>query len=111
VDLAGAQVECVAAELGEAVLEAHPRARRGGLEDHREVVAGQERRQRPPAPERLEARREHEEVLELLARVVEVGQVVAAAELPERRQQSLEVHGDAPRQVNVCSAARPARAA
>ena len=46
VDLAGAQVEGVAAELGEAVLEADARARGGGLEDHRQVLAGEEGRER-----------------------------------------------------------------
>ena len=91
VDLAGAQVEGVAAELGEAVLEADARARGGGLEDHRQVLAGEERGQRALLPERLEVHGELEQVLELLARVVEVGEEVAAAELLEGGERGVQL--------------------
>ena len=67
VDLAGAQVQGVAAELGEAVLEAHARARGSGLEDHGQVLPRQERRERPLLPQRLEVDGQREQVLELLA--------------------------------------------
>ena len=90
VDLAGAQVQGVAAELGEAVLEADARARRGGLEDHRQVLAGEERRQGALLPEGFEVHGEPQKVLEFLARVVEVGEEVASAVLLEGGERGVQ---------------------
>ncbi len=117
VDLAGAKVLRVAAQLAHARLEADARARGRMFEDHRQRATRKEGRERTATVQCLESDRQVEEAHELIAGVVLVGEEMAAAQGSEAGQRG-RVHvrgtrgrGDLPRPLDMISAAAMIRRA